>query len=131
MFCPECGGEYRSGFTRCVDCGVALTAWPPRAAPAEEPHPADLVTVFSSSNPALIPLAKSLLESAGIEFTTKGEFIQDWIGWGRFPAGVNVVTGPIEFQVDSGNAEEARELLRDLEKVRPIPGPVGVETEEG
>jgi hypothetical protein len=24
MFCPRCGGEYREGFTRCADCGVAL-----------------------------------------------------------------------------------------------------------
>ena len=24
MFCPECKGEYRAGFTRCVDCDIDL-----------------------------------------------------------------------------------------------------------
>ena len=26
MFCPECEGEYREGFTRCADCEVDLVA---------------------------------------------------------------------------------------------------------
>lgn len=29
MWCPECGGEYRKGFTECADCGVALVDVPP------------------------------------------------------------------------------------------------------
>ena len=24
MFCPQCKAEYRDGFVRCTDCGVAL-----------------------------------------------------------------------------------------------------------
>ena len=32
-WCPQCNTEYREGFERCSDCGVALVATPP---PAEE-----------------------------------------------------------------------------------------------
>jgi len=83
-------------------------------APAPIHQALDLVTIFRSGNPALVPLAKSLLESAEISFVTKGENVQDLIGWGRFPAGLNLIVGPVEFQVDQKDAEEARRLLEDL-----------------
>jgi len=28
-WCPECGAEYREGFARCSECGVALVNEPP------------------------------------------------------------------------------------------------------
>jgi hypothetical protein len=28
-WCPQCGVEYREGFSRCSDCGVALVGAPP------------------------------------------------------------------------------------------------------
>ncbi len=37
-WCPECGVEYRDGFTRCSECGVALVAAPPP--PHAAPRPA-------------------------------------------------------------------------------------------
>lgn len=41
MFCPVCRDEFRSGFTRCANCDVALVARldPPSFHPVEAPKP--------------------------------------------------------------------------------------------
>ncbi len=35
-WCPKCGAEYREGFTRCAECGVALVDQRPESLPAED-----------------------------------------------------------------------------------------------
>jgi hypothetical protein len=62
MFCPKCKSEYRAGFTRCSDCSVPLVDRLPH-----REHVAELVRVRSFSNDGELFLAKSVLESAGIE----------------------------------------------------------------
>lgn len=121
MICPSCGSEYREGFARCADCDVDLVEPPPP--PAEEP-PVELVKVYETSNAAVIPLVESLLDDAGIEFMTKGAEIQDFIGGGRFPAGFNLIVGPVEFHVRDDAADEARAILDTLE----IPADASEET---
>jgi hypothetical protein len=74
----------------------------------------ELVTVFESGDPALVAVARSVLDSAGIPFMTKGEGIQDLFGWGRMPGGFSVVAGPVAFQVNKDDVEEARALLEDV-----------------
>lgn len=74
------------------------------------------VTVFSTGNPALISLSKSLLEDADIPFMAKGEGVQDLFGIGRIgSAGYNLITGPVEIQVPSNYEKEARAILADVE----------------
>ena len=71
------------------------------------------VTVLSTGDPALLAVAKSLLEEAGIPFFAKGEAIQDLVGLGRL-AGFNPAVGAVELQVRPEDAEDARARLRDL-----------------
>jgi len=114
MICPECGGEYREGITQCSDCEVPLIKDP---GPPEEPvHLNDrhLVTVLEIVDPAVLPVAKSLLEDAGIPYLMKGEGIQDLWGVGQI-GGFNPISGPIELQVAEDQREEVLELLSDLD----------------
>lgn len=52
MFCPQCGGEYREGFFKCADCGIALVEqlpedFKPRRRPfsAEDLGPVDIAGI--------------------------------------------------------------------------------------
>lgn len=142
MFCPRCGAEYRPGFTTCAECLVPLVERPPRddretgsarrGAKGDDvpvahgsgrldqdtgrPRPdLELVTVFVTGDPAVVALAKSFLQSADIEFMTRGEGIQNLFGIGNLGVGgFNPITGPVEFLVAAEDADDARKLLEEL-----------------
>ena len=65
------------------------------------------VTILETSDRALMATAKSLLESAGIEYYVKGEDVQSMIGFGA-------IDGVPEIQVADEDAEDAKEILKDL-----------------
>jgi len=74
-------------------------------------EPADLVTVFETDDPAVLPVAKSLLESSGLP-----HFLQGDGAFGQLP--VSHLGGPfvksgmaVRFLVPSEYAEEALELF--------------------
>ena len=73
------------------------------------------ITVLESGDPALLAVAKSLLEGAGIQYFAKGEGVQDLFAGGRIGAGFNPFTGPIQLQVAADDAEQAKALLGDLD----------------
>jgi hypothetical protein len=111
MICPECGSEYREGFTHCNDCDVDLVE--PQADPAEPD--AELVSVYKSGNPALLPLVESLLRDAQIEFMTTGQSVQALQG----AIGISFVV-PVEFWVRREYAEQALELLADVDESQAV-----------
>jgi len=65
----------------------------------------NLVTVYQTSNHAIIAVVKSILDEAGIEYYSKGDNMQNIVAIYAFP---------VEFQVMPENVEFARELLKDV-----------------
>jgi hypothetical protein len=63
-WCPQCGAEYREGFSTCSECGVGLSDVPPEeGAGAVGP---EWVEVASFANLEEAELAQGFLKQAGI-----------------------------------------------------------------
>ena len=75
----------------------------------------DLVTVFESSDIALIAMAKGSLQDAGIQFVVQNEFTQNLFGLGQMGS-YNHITGPVRIQVVAEDAEAAHNLVADLQE---------------
>jgi Putative prokaryotic signal transducing protein len=111
MYCPQCGVEYREGFTECSDCKVPLLAGPLPPEP-ETPDPFDpslgTVVVLESRNAIQLALAKGLLDDSGIPY----------ILLGKITTLVNDVDPflqkPVRILAPSDREAEAREVLESL-----------------
>jgi hypothetical protein len=117
-------GDYADRVNACPKCGTALeprSGEPETLAPAEEVW-ARFERVAEISNPALIPIAKSLLACSGIRWTTRNDFTQNLIGGGQLGTGYNVAIGGVEFWVEHDAADDARELLSALGEAGPATG---------
>jgi hypothetical protein len=66
----------------------------------------NLVTVYTSTNNAIIALVKSMLDDAGIQYLAKGDNLQDTFAINAFP---------VEFQVMPADVDAAKELLKDVD----------------
>lgn len=119
MICPQCGNEYRDGFTRCGDCEVDLIPSPTPAPEADERAQIELVKVYEGGNPALIALLESLFEDAAIEYSTTSEGLQDLFGWGRIGASYNFAIGPVMFYVRREDKAAAQAIVAKLAEAAP------------
>jgi hypothetical protein len=106
MFCPECKGEYVKGVTRCKQCDVPLVAsLPEDPKRLSDESDIDFVSVVRTFNPQDIAIIESILEESGIEY-----YIQGKNGIMTYP-----LVDPASIMVVKGQAEQARELLKDLD----------------
>ena len=114
MFCPDCGAEYRPEFTECAECGVRLVD----ALPAEErPDPdSKTVPVFRTSDAMLLPIVKSLLESAGIEYFVQGEEALGLLPVGAMGSSVARASVGAIIHVFDRDAAIVRELLTEVDE---------------
>ena len=105
MFCPTCRAEYRDGIFKCPDCDAWLVTTAPEE-PESEPEYVELVTVLETSNNSVLLVAKSLLESAGIEYFAPADGLLDVLTPG---------IGDVKVQVNPDDEAEAREVLAGVE----------------
>ena len=101
MYCPQCKGEYREGFTQCADCQIPLVDELPQT--ESDDAPIDLVEVLSAADPGLIALVKSVLEAEEIPYVTHGEHFSRLF-----------VTMPVRVLVAKEDIDVARDVLKDL-----------------
>ena len=104
MFCPSCKAEYRSGFTKCSECGVRLVYRFPTEFSAVPDDDTELVTVRTYHNKFEVDLAKATLEAAGIDSMIRSD---DYGGRGPH---FSFVHG-IELLVRSEDADDADQIL--------------------
>jgi len=96
-FCPVCRSEYRSGFSRCSDCGAELVDRLP-----EDPHQAPArEELLATRDPDLLPAVIAALTAAGIPHWTAGDESA-----GIYAGGIDV-----RVFVPADRLEEARALL--------------------
>ena len=115
MFCPECAAEYREGFTECSDCGVELVS----ERPERTQHPDDkFITVFETTDITLLPVIKSVLQSAEIPFYVRGDEAMGILPVGTFGSGINYGGQGLgaAVVVHEDRAEEAKALLGSLKE---------------
>lgn len=107
MFCPNCGAEYREGFTHCSDCQVDLVERLPDEQATVDGKISDnlrLVPILETDNLADVINIKLLLDSEGIEYILQGDTM-------NFVRPVY----PVVLLVREDEADRVKELLKAIE----------------
>ncbi len=120
-YCPQCGTEYRSGFTTCSDCGVLLVgvesgALDRRQGETPTLHP--LKAVFLTGRRSEAELVRSFLDAHSIEAHVWSSGLSPW----RIEAALTEITGLANdfgshrVMVPDDDSEQAEALLVEIER---------------
>jgi hypothetical protein len=85
MFCPDCRGEYRPGFTRCSDCGVKLVErLEDTEFHSQEPELSDTPELlWTGTDAQMRDEIIDALETANISCHTRTDKVGSLPGWSR------------------------------------------------
>jgi hypothetical protein len=132
MYCtnPECPdlestgrpGEYMDGIVTCPVCGAPLVEQvEPVSGGGDEPFE----PVFETSDPAEVPVVKTVLDAAEIPYLVDGDNDWDALRGGLSPFRFSRDAPRIVFSVPPALAEEARALLQGVEQGTELPDGAG------
>ena len=130
MFCPECGAEYRPEISECAECGVRLVVTLPAdwrsgadsmTGRRPDPH-SKTVEVFSTTDTMLLPIVKSLLESAGVDFYIQGEEALGLLPVGAMGSSVSRASLAARVHVFERDAPTVRQLLSEISETEDVGG---------
>jgi len=102
MYCPKCRTEYVEGISVCADCNVPLVAELNETDQSSEL--VDFEEILTTFNAGDIALIKSILDGEGITYYFSGEESNYMLP----------LTQPPKLMVRKEQAEQAREVLKDL-----------------
>jgi hypothetical protein len=117
MFCPNCGAEYRPGFTRCDDCDVELVEAAPKELSGDSSSKGNLVLLWSGDDLALHEALLGELKAAGIPYFDRpiGNYSRRAFP-NRFPAAVPLLFG-FEVSILSSDSRRANVILEKVVQV--------------
>jgi hypothetical protein len=105
MFCPDCKAEYVEGINVCSECETPLVdKLPPQEKP-EPPQWVEFEEVLTTFNAGDIALIKSILDGEDVTYFFQGESFNY----------VHPLVQPAKLMVRQDQADQVREILKDLE----------------
>jgi len=109
MYCTKCNKHYPDDYIECPICLNSLEKEPIR----NQIEYQELYPIYTPPDASLLAIAKSLLESEGIEFWVQNEKLQNLLGAGQL-MGFNQIFGSPKIYVNKENIKLSKELLKDL-----------------